>query len=352
MNPMGSLSDISKATGLSISAVSEILRDHPRYRPETRQLVFEAARKLNYRPNLMARGLKTGRSMTVGIIVGSFHTPVTMEKLADIETTAREAGYTPFVALGAPDSQSQLLETVNHLLDRQVDGLIIMSAVEMGKPVLKRLTDSRTAVVYADWTPQAPGWKLTFDRLPAMRQAAAHLAQLQHKSGIFVCTPSDWKNPGTKFTLWRQACSEQGIDLQVSEAFLFSPSKHYEQQAYDLMRQRAREGKLPGLLVMNNDSCAVAAMAAMQDAGLSIPQDLSVIGFDDTLESHFSRPSLTTIHQPRYEVGVTAFEMLRQAMEDPGQEPVVKTIDFKFIARQSTGLAPGVSPRAKGSDTH
>jgi len=344
---MGSLSDISKATGLSVSAVSEILRDHPRYRPETRQLVFEAARKLNYRPNLMARGLKTGRSMTVGIIVGSFHTPVTMEKLADIENTAREAGYTPFVALGAPDSQGQLLETVNHLLDRQVDGLIIMSAVALGKPVLKRLADARTATVFVDWTPDTPGWKLSFNRLPAMRQAAEHLAQLNHKSGIFVCTPSDWKNPGTKFTLWREACREQGIDLQVSEDFRFTPSRQYEQQAYDLIRQRALEGKLPKLLVMNNDSCAVAALAAMQDVGLVIPRDLSVIGFDDTLESQFCRPALTTIHQPRYEVGVTAFEMLRQAMEGPGQTPVVQTIDFRFIARQSTGPVPQSPPRVK-----
>lgn len=335
----GSLSDISKLTGLGVTTVSEILRDKPGYREETRQVVREAARKLNYRPNLMARSLKQGCSHTIGVIVGSLHTPITSAKLSEIELSAREAGYTAFVTRGTMDDPGGAFQGVEQLLSRQVDGLIVMQPLSLGQPAVERLLHGPVPVVFVEWAPPDAPWQVVFRKETAMRAAADHLAKHGHRQGIFLCTPSDWLFPHLKFEAWQQAAAKASVRIEMDPAFLLKPSDHYEAQTYDLIRQRAAEGILPPLLLMNNDACAVAAIAALTDAGISVPEQISLVGFDDTLESRYCRPSLSTIHQPRTEIGHTAFAMLLQAMKNEAQGGA-HVVDFRFIQRNSTGPVP------------
>ena len=335
---MGSLADISKTTGLGVTTVSEILRNKPGYREETRRLVIAAAERLNYRPNLVARGLKAGRSKTIGVMVGSLHTPIAMIKVSDLERTARQAGYTTFITHCRSDHPESTLEMVENLLARQVDGVIIMQPLSPGEPVVNRLQRAKTPTVYVNWAPAGAKWQVAFDRLSALEDAAVHLAELGHKRTAFMCSPTDWACPHLKVDLWRAALRKVGVTLEMDESYLLKPSSDFESQVYELVQTRAKEGVLPSALLLTNDTCAMAAMAGVMDMGMSVPGDVSVVGFDDVREAKYVRPALSTIHQPRSEVGNTAFAVLLEAMNGSSEGKRI-VLEHQFVARDSTGPA-------------
>jgi len=335
----GSLSDISKMTGLGITTVSEILRDKPGYREKTRAMVLEAAQQLNYRPNLMARGLKSRRSMTIGIIVGAFHSLILVEKLSQLVRQAKAAGYVPFVLESASGESGSLLDSVNHLLDRQVDGLIMLQTRVLEDRVIERLQSISIPTVFVGWAPQNWPWHVRYDMQTAMRQAMELAASHGHTRAMMVRSPSDVAFPRLKHRPWMEAAQSAGIEVQVSDDFTYEPASSYMERAYEMFSRHAKAGTLPGLVLMNNDPSALAAIAALRDAGVSVPEDISVIGFDDTHEALYCRPGLTTIRQPRSEVGQAVLDLLFKAMNRQVENQVI-TLPYRLMVRQSVGPVP------------
>jgi LacI family transcriptional regulator len=336
---MATLSDISKATNLGLGTVSDILRHKPGYNQQTRQRVLEAAQTLNYRPNRIGQALRRGRTQSIGLLAGSLNVPVASFKLGGIVKAAREADYACYVGQLGLDEPAVAAKVVDGMLGRGVDGLIVYLAAPLEESVMAALQSQSIPIVYLDWAPPGARHRITVNRLAGIRQMARHLGELGHRRVRYIVTSSDVYEPSLKLEAYRRVLQRQGIELEQPWEMVLDPDKPVAQSAYELVEELIRAGRLPTALLMSNDEAALGATAALTDARLRVPQDVTVVGFDDVPHAAYCRPSLTTIHQPRGEAGRAAFKMLLALMNDQPLEQESVTLDCSLIQRQSSGPA-------------
>ena len=336
---MSNLTDISRQTGLGVATVSDILRNKPGYREETRSRVWATANQLQYRPNLLARGLKGGTSQTIGIVTSSMETPITMFRIAAIEHLVRQAGYHAFITQQTvPDEDGSFTRLIDAFLSYRIAGLILIRMAPLEDKTVERLMREKIPVLFVDNVPERARIGLAFNRQCGMRMAVETLAAHGHRRATVMCSASDWARPEMKIELWRAALAEKGLALDMGERYLLPAAKNMEQETYRLMRARIAEGGLPTAFLMNNDACAMAAMAAMADAGLRVPEDVSMVGFDGICEGEFVRPGLSTLCLPQEEVGENVMALLLDALKGPSRN-IRRTLAYQFLSRQSIGPA-------------
>ncbi len=338
---MATLSDISKVTKLGVGTVSEILRHKPGYSQETRQRVLEAARKLNYRPNLIGQALQRGRTQSIGLLAGSLGVPIAVSKLTGIVDASREADYACYVAQLGYREQAAAEKVVDGLLGRGVDGLIVYLAAPLAEWAMEALGSQSLPIVYLDWAPPEARHRVIVNRRRGIGEMARHLAELGHRRVRYIVTASDVYDPSLKVETYRQVLQEAGITLEQPWEMVLDPDLQVAQSAYELVGELIASRRLPTALLMSNDEAALGAVAALRDAGLKVPGDVTVVGFDDVPHAAYCRPSLTTIHQPRAEAGRLAVGMLLELMNGRALEKNHVELDCSLIRRQSSGPAKG-----------
>lgn len=337
------LKDIAKKIGVSDATVSMALRNHPQISRARRKQICELAKQMGYRPNPMGRALKSGKSMSIGILLGLGATSVAVHlpKLREIEKCAHANGYWPYmVSVSDPEPEAQT-NLISDLLSRGLDGLIVFQTHVLSTSAVEKLSESTTPVVYLGWGPENEKHHVRLDVQTGIGQVASHLAELGHRQAYLFGTPSDIFFPGHRLGPYRQALESCGIEVVFDERLIIEPGTptDYGAAAYQRVRSLLASGEKPTALVMTNDETTLGAMGAVMDAGLTIPGDVSVVGFDDLPYASHIRPSLTSVRQPREPMGEAAFDMLLKLMNDSqaAVEPVV--FETALIARQSTGQA-------------
>jgi LacI family transcriptional regulator len=338
---MARLCDISKATNLGLGTVSDILRHKPGYNDQTRRRVLEAAQKLNYRPNLNGQALQRGRTQSIGLLAGSLNVPVASFKLHGIVKAAREADFACYVGQLGFDEQAVASKVVDGMLGRGVDGLIVYLGSPLEESALKALQSQSIPIVYLDWAPPEARHRILVNRMAGIRQMARYLGELGHRRVRYIVTSSDVYDPSLKLEAYRQVLRQENIELERPWDLVLDPDKPVAASAYELVQELIRAGQLPTALLMSNDEAALGATAALRDAGLNVPGDVTVVGFDDVPHAAYCRPALTTIHQPRGEAGRAAFGMLLALMQDQPLEQKHVELDCSLIKRQSSGPARG-----------
>jgi LacI family transcriptional regulator len=177
-----------------------------------------------------------------------------------------------------------------------------------------------------------------------MRRVAEHLYDLGHRRVLQVRSPTDAHSPFFRVDPYRKAGQVCGLVVEVSDDWILSSQAKslgdLADHAYRLVYDAAREDRLPTAMLTHSDACAIAAVAAVQDAGLRVPEDVSIVGFDDEMEGRFCRPALTTMRLPDHEIGQAAFEMLCQLMREPRAVIEPRSFDCELVLRKSTGPAP------------
>ncbi len=338
---MSSLLQISRKTGMAASTVAAVLRGAPGFRPETRQRIHDAARELGYRPNYLSKALAGGRSMTIGVIVGSYD-PALLWQVHAIETAARKDAYLTYVIFAGDRSEELSPAVVESLLDRRVDGLVIYTLTPAPSAVDRLLRKARKPVVYIDQAPPRAAHRIAIDQRRAMGETARHLRSLGHRSAAFLGIDFDLRHPAHKIEPYRVAMRGEGMELIVNDDWSIDSgpeSDDVTRRLRERVRRHAARGRVPTAIVCCDDELAIALIAGLRDEGLLVPDDVSVIGYDDHPLAAHATPPLTTLRQPRGEVGAAAFAVLSELIAKSDARVKVPRFESDLVIRQSTGPA-------------
>ncbi len=335
------ITDVAALAEVSYQTVSRVLNNQPNVRESTRARVLAAIEQLGYRPNNAARSLVTGRSQTLGVLALDVADWSGLTALYGIERTARAAGY--FVSIASLDSVDRVSvrRAVDRLAEQGMAGLLVIAPVEEAGDALTVLPPD-LPVVAIEGDPQAPVASVTVDQTSGARSATEHLLELGHEIVFHVAGPLDWMQTQHRISGWKAALESAGAEVTMPLAGDWSARSGYE--AGGIL---ARIPELTAVFV-GNDQMALGVLLALSERGLSVPGDVSVVGFDDIPEAAYFSPPLTTVHQDFQEAGREGLELLLDQIESGSPNPERRVIKSELVVRSSTG-----APRSRsGAPNH
>ncbi|HSR53390.1 MAG TPA: LacI family DNA-binding transcriptional regulator [Acidobacteriota bacterium] len=334
------MKDIAERVGVSPSTVSLVLTEAPRARAltaETRAKVAEAAAELGYRPNYLARSLRGKRTYSLGVLVPEFSEGYSAGLLSGVESQLEADGYS-YLMVSHRSSIPQLERSMRLLEDRGVEGLIVIAAQLESPPPLP-------SVVISAHQPVEATTSVVLDHDAAAHQALSHLAQLGHRRIAFLKGSAGNVDSADR---WRAIeAAARALSLEIDPQLVLqlqSPSYGESFQQEGGYREGFQYGRklldtrLPfTALFAFNDISAIGAMRSFLDAGLQVPGDISIVGFDDLGSTPFLNPPLTTIRQPLRQMGEKAARLLLSHLDSGSDLGGTVTIQPQLIVRASTG---------------
>lgn len=333
-----SIKDIARAMNISYSTVSRALNNSPRVKEETREHIQRVAVEMGYLPSAVARSLVTRHTNTIGIVVTKITDLFFAEVIQGIEETALTFGQNVILTNsdGKPERE---LAAIQNLRERRVDGIILVAACadQESKRQLFTLSGLDTPIVIINNVHgEHIGYSIEIDNVDGGRQATRHLLDLGHRRIAHIAGPAtEWD------AVERQSGYEQALhqaDLIVNPALIIRGDSQPEGGLL-AMQQFFSLADPPTAVFCYNDATALGAMQAAHAAGLRIPQDLSIVGFDDIALAPFFAPPLTTIDQHKREMGILAVQMVLDLLNNKAVQDCV--LPSRLVIREST--APPMS---------
>ncbi len=323
--------DVAAAAGVSHQTVSRVLNGSEKVAPGTQERVRRAIDELGYRRNSVARALVTRRSGIIGIVTTTsvHHGPSSI--LLAIQLAAREAGYFTGVAPLKVSTPESLRIAVDHFLGQAVEGLVIVAPlVEMAEEIESINAPVPIIAVRSPVTAQdASVRSVSVDQVSGARQAVRHLIELGHTDIAHVCGPSDWSEARARESAWRAVMADAGLEIREPVARSWNSEAGY-QAGLELARRDP-----PTAVFAANDELALGLIRAFHESGLTIPDDVSIVGFDDIPTAKFYIPALSTVRQDFRELGREVLSTLVSAIN--GEEPADPVLlPARLIVREST----------------
>lgn len=329
------LKAVAEKVGLTAGTVSAVLNNSPACRsvPErTKARIFEAARELNYRPNFLARALRVKRTYTIGVIAAEIGDSYGSVVISGIEQFLRQQNF--FYLTVAHHHDHRLLETYSQLLlERGIEGFITVDT-SISEPL------PLPAVAVAGHRPVEGVTNIILDHRRAAHLALQHLVELGHKEIAFMKGPAVSSDADDRWESICTAAREFGIavrpelTLQLEGQAASDPISSYPFVQQFLARKRSFTA-----LFAYNDNSAIGAIHVIQEAGLRVPHDISVVGFDDIQAAAYTNPSLTTVRQPLQKMGEIAASTLLDRIETQREYVPEIAVVPELVVRQSTGAA-------------
>jgi len=333
MTSTPTINDVAKLAGVSTTTVSHFINGTRYVSDDLRERVENAIAELGYHPNSMARGLRRGESKTIGLIVPDNSNPFFAEILRIVENLGYANGYSVILCNSDGDVEKEIAYT-NLLVEKQVDGIIFISTNNSCEH-LQQLSDSGIPIVIVDRDiPLKDTDVLLIDNLYGGYLATHYLVTLGHRriaciTGPSVLTPSAGRVGG-----YHQALAEVGVESRpewvVAGDFRFQGGETAMEQLLTLPER-------PTAVFVCNDLMALGAMRAIRRANLAIPEDISLVGFDDILLTSVVSPSLTTIAQPLKQMGEMALELLLNRIQKKTDDAEAKRVILppQIVVRES-----------------
>lgn len=326
------MADVAARAGVSHQTVSRVLNEPELVRPATRERVLQAIEDLGYRRNLSARALATKRTRIVGVLnsgvsyFGPGHTT------RAIEAAARAAGYVT-VASAVEDATQNPADTLDFLLNLAVEGLIIVAPTIEVAGAVRRLAGTLPIVIIATGldAPE-PMHVVAVDHEQGARDATRHLLELGHRTVTHIAGPDNWFDARARVHGWRAELMRVGAPVPEPLAGGWDARDGYA--AADRLLELPER---PTAVFAANDLLALGLMRRLHEAGLRVPEDIAVVGYDDSAGSDYFTPALTTIRQPFDTVGTRAISVLIKTIE--GANPSNMLIVPTLIVRESSGAA-------------
>jgi DNA-binding LacI/PurR family transcriptional regulator len=323
------MADVARLAGVSQQTVSRVINDSPHVRADTRDRVLDAMRKLEYRPNSVARALVTGRSRTLGVV--SFDTTLygPASTLLGIERAAHDAGY--FVSIVSLESleRASVMSAVGRLRNQGVDGIVVIAPQESAAQTLVHLPPG-IPIVAAEAGPGESVPLVAVDQVEGARLATQHLLELGHRTVWHVSGPSDWLEAQDRVRGWRATLEAAGAAPPPVLVGDWSARSGHE-----LGQRLATTAGVTAVFVAN-DQMALGVLRALHEAGRSVPREISVVGFDDIPEASYFMPPLTTVRQDFNEMGRRSLHLLLEQIERSARAPARETVAPQLIVRAST----------------
>ena len=326
-----SLGLVAKLSGVSPSTVSRILNNTAKVSDSKKETVLRVIEETGFRPNLAARTLAGGRTMSIGVLTQYIDSPFYGEAIRGIEEVLASEDYTALFASGRGDRELEL-ERLNMLMERNIDGLIVLSST-LEDNELEALAKELPVVLTGRATLNQKLTSIGFDNLGGGALALGHLAELGHEVIAVIDGPDD---PDAKLRMdgIRAESSQRGIDL-IPE--LIEVGDFNELGGYRAMVRLLDKATDFSAVIALNDQMAYGAMLALSESGFVIPEDVSLVGFDDLPHSAFTMPPLTTISQPVNRIGAMAASTVL-AIGEGFNQSVDQSVAASIVVRKSTGF--------------
>jgi len=342
-NMNATLKDIARECAVDTATASRALNAVNGVREETRQKVLAVARRLNYRPNLLAKGLATGRSHTLAMIVSDIRNPFFAELARGAEDAAFQAGY-ELVLCNSDLNPAKQMRYIEALLEKRVEGIMMNTIARLSSTEQDELSRSGVPIVLLN-RPAASvrGFSSVLaDNFQGGLLAGRYLMDCGHRAIAHLTGPLEHGNLMER---------TKGFQKAVEEAIpapLIIRGRHNTEGGYEMMKKLLAHRHPLTAVFTANDAMAFGAIRAVYDAGRCVPDDISVVGFDDVDLASIIRPPLTTIHQPKYEMGRAAAEiLLRMATRTGDWTPEHRLFEVRMVERQSCKHLEG-KPKGKG----
>ncbi|MGH9844059.1 MAG: LacI family DNA-binding transcriptional regulator [Blastocatellia bacterium] len=339
------IADVARKSGFSKSAVSFVLNDAPlakRISEETKALIRQAAEDLGYRPNHLARHLRSKRNQTIGIVVFDISDPYCTQILRGIEEVLYRFGSHLPLLTDVQNDRVRFKRYVTMLLERQVEGLIVLgNSIYPETELLEVLRECRTPIVMIGRELENGSLNsVTADNGLGARAALEHLYDLGHRQVAFIRGPKVMIDSNQRWKAIEGFARTVRMPLDAA-LILDTPLTIAGQQAgYELTQRLLRGKKRFTALQAYDDLTAFGAIRALNEAGIEVPRQCSVIGFDDVAMSAYYNPPLTTIHQDMELQGRIGAEILLDALREPGDRNpgarVRKLVTPRLVVRAST----------------
>lgn len=329
------LEDIARESGFSIATVSRVLTNstYP-VRAAVREKILETAHAMGYQPNLAARSLRTDQTSTIGILVDDLLSPFTPPVVRGIQDQLKENNFFSLIVNSDWDLEQEQAGIAS-LLSRPVDGIIFVEYSHLtSSEALAKANKPGVFVHRLFGTPIKNS--VVPDDIYGASLAVEHLIQLGHRSIAHISGLENWHNSKERLEGYRKTLEQHGIPLV--EAWVQSGDWEVEggyRGAQNLLRLSNR----PTAIFAANDLMALGAICAIQDAGLSVPQDLAVVGYDNREFTWIARPHITTVVMPVYEMGRMAAEILLQQIMDGTRENDEVKVRGELIIRDTCGAS-------------
>ncbi len=327
--PPSTLLDVARQAGVSPSTVSRILNGTARVSDEKRLAVMAAISKMNFAPNQMAQGLKKGKSMTIGIVVQDISSPFFDETLRGIDDGLKDTAYASVIVSGHWNAVEES-ERIRLLLARKVDGIILLSG-RLGDEAILQFAHTRPIVSTGRsmHTRNAVGFKL--DNEHGAYLAVRHLLELGHRRIAFVTGPADNDDAQERLLGYTRALNEAGI--AVDPKLLVGGDLH-EAGGLLAMTQLFETNQQFSAVFTANDLSAHGVRLCLYRKGIRVPEDISLVGFDDLPGSAYTTPPLTTVRQPLYDMGLIATNALLTLIN--GEKVDAQMLPLELIVRETT----------------
>ncbi|HEX4032076.1 MAG TPA: LacI family DNA-binding transcriptional regulator [Terracidiphilus sp.] len=329
-----SIKDIARLARVSHPTVSRALQNSPLVNPQTAERIRKIAEEAGYRASAVARGLVTRRTRTIGLVVTTVADPFASEVVCGIEQTANDHGYSVFLADSNADPVREK-KVVQALAERRVDGIIVTSS-RVGALYMPLLKEMMVPIVLVN--DQYPGGfvhSVMIANREGMRAAADHLIALGHRRIAYIGDQFGYQSDIERRDGYQSALDAAGI-APMPELVVRGDGK--AEAAMDAMDKLLDLAHPPTAVCCYNDMTALGAMRRMRVRGLRVPEDISVVGFDDLFFASYTQPPLTTIRQPMRRMGQLAMENLFKLMS--GAESVIQIkVEAELIVRESTAPA-------------
>lgn len=320
---MATIKDIAQAAGVSLATVSRVINDGPKVGDKTRERVKQIMKEMGYRPNANARALVTQRSASLGVVIAELHDPFFAMLAHGVETVTRKNNVQILLSAGsiAKDTELKAIET---LLEHRVEAMVVHS----------KALDDDTLVAFAN---QIPGFVLINRYIPAIanrcvwldnvtggRTMAEYVIRQGHKDLAVISSHYQIDDPTQRLEGIRQAAGDAGLTLPDSMIEYSTPDQEGGEMA---MQNLLATGSHFTALLAYNDAMAAGAMAVMQDHGIDVPEQVSIVGYDDVLLAKYCRPKLTTL---RYPIEMMAAKAAELALKYASGIPPEPDLTFKY----------------------
>ncbi|TKC09562.1 LacI family DNA-binding transcriptional regulator [Pedobacter frigoris] len=341
MNNSVTLKDIAKALNLSISTISKSLNDSHEISTDTKKLVLDYAQKHHYLPNRMAKGLKEGKSRSIGVVVCSLENNFAAQMLDGIDSASTDKSY-QIIIMQSKESQKQERACIELLYAGGVDGILISPACEtVDFSYLQSLQDSGLPVVLFDrLSDEIETHKVGADNFKGAYDATVHLIKNGYKSIAHLNTNTILNIATERLNGYKQALEEYKLPYRAD--FLrscdYTDTKKLNADLEESIKYYMSLKKRPDAILTSTDQISTRCLALLNKLGYKIPEDIALIGFTNTDLADAFNPPLTTVHQPAFEIGQLAASKLISLIEKKSQEPEYETIllDTTIQVRAST----------------
>jgi DNA-binding LacI/PurR family transcriptional regulator len=326
------IAEIARRANVSTATVSRTLNQSGPVKAATARKVWRAVTALNYYPNSHARTLVSGRSRLIGLIVSDITNPFFPELIRTFEDLAAQKQYDLLLTSTDYDT-SRMTTCLRRMLERKVDGVAMMTS-EMDMSLIRELSKRSLPIVFMDVGQIGPRMShVSIDYGNGIRQAVDHVVELGHRNIGFITGPLDLHSARTRRQGFVDGLRHHKIAL---DRRLVREGTHTAEGGEKAMKELLKLSRIPTAVVCSNDWTAIGGLHAIHAAGLRVPEDVSLVGFDDIPLTRYTTPTMTTVRMSASDVGSTAFQALFSLIGEEHLEGDVYQIPTKLVAREST----------------